>query len=79
MSDKKIIELFKSGDFTIIYWDNDEPTLYRGKWDKDKEFKKDDYKEMNKHVIDLQEYHSSYLPVIVELLVKALGGKSDSI
>lgn len=79
MSNKKLIELFKTGDFTIIYWDNEEPTIYKGKWDFYKEFEKDHYEKMNKNKIELNDYSEGYCPRIVELLVKALGGKSDSI
>lgn len=32
MSEKEIIELLKSGNFTIIYWDNQSPSLYKGKY-----------------------------------------------
>jgi hypothetical protein len=78
---KKILELLKSGNFTIVYWDNDSPTLYKGKWNINKEYEKDDYEEMNKNIVEeLDDYcEYGYCPGIVALLVKALGGKSDSI
>ena len=80
MSNNKLVELFKTGDFTIIYWDSSSPTIYKGKWNYNKEFEKDDYKEMNKHEVKMDEdWDSGYLPTIVELLTRALGGKSDSI
>ena len=79
MSDKKLIELFKSGNFTIIYWDNQAPSVYKGKWNYNKECEKDDYKEMTKAEIEFNDYEYGYCPKIVELLTKALGGKSDSV
>jgi hypothetical protein len=80
MKEKKLIELFKSGDFTIIYWDSGEPTIYQGKWSKEKEFKRDDYETLNKAQIEFPMYNmNGYCPDIVTLLTKALGGKSDSI
>lgn len=78
-SEEKIIEILKSGDFTIIYWDNGEATLYQKKWDKAEEFERDDYATMEKFRIFYSDWTSGYCPAIVELLVKALGGKSDSI
>lgn len=76
---KGIKKLLKSGKFTIIYWDSGEPTLYRGHWDRDKEYDRDEYEEMNKHVIELDGYDDGYLPEIVALLTEALGGVADSI
>ena len=77
---KELIKLFKSGDFTIIYWDNGAPTIYKGKWNIDEECEKDDYKEMNKHEFDIDMYNmNGYVPDIVDWLAEALGGKSNSI
>jgi len=79
MSDQQLIELFKSGNFTIVYWDNTVPSIYKGKWDINQESEKDDYEEMNKHEVDFNDWGDGYCPKIVELLAEALGGKSDSI
>jgi len=80
MTEKKLINILRSGDFTIIYWDREQPTIYKGKWDFNKEFEKDDYAEMNKHEIEFDFYNlNGYVPDIVTLLVKALKGKVDSI
>lgn len=82
MKKEDIIKLLKSGDFTIIYWDSDEATLYQKKWDKDEEFERDDYETMNKFIVNYIDYTGltrGYCPTIVELLTEALGGKSDSI
>lgn len=79
MNRKQIIKLLKSGNFTIIYWDNDEATLYKGKWDYNKEYEKDDYGKMNKNEVKLEIEMDGYLPEIVKLLSEALGGKTDSI
>lgn len=77
--EKKLIELFKSGDFTIIYWDSQDPTIYRGKWDRSKEYERDEYEIMNKAEVETNFYDMGYVPDIVALLAKALGGKTDSI
>lgn len=80
MSKKKLLELFRSGDFTIIYWDKEEPTLYQGKWDINKESKRDEYETMNKSQIVYPMYNMrGYCPDIVALLGEALKGKTDSI
>lgn len=79
MEKEKIIELLKSGDFTIIYWDSCEPTLYSKKWNKDEEYKRDEYETMNKFIVEIPDYSDGYLPSIVSLLARALGGKTDSI
>lgn len=79
MKEEEIIKLLKSGDFTIIYWDSGEATLYEKKWDKEKEFDRDDYETMNKFEVKLSNFENGYCPVIVELLAKALGGVADSI
>lgn len=77
---EKILKLLKSGDFTIVYWDSGEATLYSKKWDKEEEYARDEYETMNKFIVfeDNQSW-SGYCPKIVELLTEALGGKSDSI
>ena len=77
---KKIIELLQSGDFTIIYWDSQEPTLYKGKWNKEKEYDRDEYETMNKSEVKIPwEGEIGYAPSIVALLTKALKGNIDSI
>lgn len=74
------ISLLRTGNFTIIYWDSGEPTFYKGKWDKDKEYDKDEYETMEKSRIDIDQYNmDGYLPDCVKWLVMALGGLSDSI
>jgi len=80
ISKKKLIELFRSGDFTIVYWDSGEPTIYRGKWNYNKEFERDDYETMNKAIVKYPMYYmGGYVPDIVALLAEALKGKTDSI
>ncbi len=81
MKEKEIIELLKSGNFTIVYWDRDDPTLYKGKWNYNKEFENDDYALMNKSIVELDShmFEDGYVPHIVYLLSKALKGKTDSI
>lgn len=73
MKDKEIIELMKTGEFTLAYHDNGSCSLYKGKFSFD-----DD----NDEVESLHEFDcdfEGYLPKEVALLVKSLGGKSESI
>lgn len=79
MTQEKIIEMLKSGDFTIIYWDNEEPTLYQKRWDRHEEYERDEYATMNKFEVVFGATNNGYVPTIVELLTEALGGKADSI
>ncbi|MCP6727315.1 MAG: hypothetical protein KJI69_04900 [Patescibacteria group bacterium] len=80
MKHEDLIKLFKSGNFTIVYWDNESPSIYKGKWDINEEYEKDDYKEMEKHEISIDMYdNDGYIPDIVAWLTEALGGKSDTI
>lgn len=80
MKKQELIKLFKSGNFTIVYWDNEEPTVYKGKWDIDKEYKKDEYKKMDKNIVEIDLYdEDGYVPAIVVLLTESLGGITNSI
>ena len=71
MKEKQIIDLLKSGNFTIAYHDSEYCCLYKGK------LKYEDLPE-DGEVAEFDDVNG-YIPDIVELLVKALGGKSDSI
>ena len=67
----QIMELLKSGDFTIAYHDRGDCSLYKGKYD---------YKSLpKKSVAEFCGDHNGYCPEIVEILSKALGGATDSI
>lgn len=79
MTTQQILTLLRTGDFTIVYWDNGYATLYKGKWDIHKEYMKDDYKTMNKSVVAEFDGSLGYCPDIVHLLATALRGKTDSI
>lgn len=72
MKEADIIKLLKTGNFTIAYHDNESPSLYEGKWK---------YEQLeSKNEIDTNDYgRHGYCPHIIYLLVKALGGKTDSI
>ena len=71
---KKVIELLRSGNFTIIYHDNQCCSLYKG------HVKIDDIEEDAKTEFEFDDLgQDGYLPSVVQALVKALGGKSDSI
>lgn len=74
MKEKQIIEALKTGNFSIIYTDNGSCTIYEGKVSTNTNWEKKNPKEIVS--IDCDSY--GYLPKEVELLVKALGGNSDS-
>jgi hypothetical protein len=68
---KEIIDLFKSGDFTIVYHDRGYCRVYKGKHS---------YEELPKASTGFDDSESfGYCPDIVTLLAEALGGKTDSI
>jgi hypothetical protein len=71
MKENKIVELLRSGDFTIAYHDNGYACLYKGKFDYDSLPKKE--------LSDFDGGDIGYAPNVVVLLVAALGGKIDSI
>jgi hypothetical protein len=72
MTTNKVIEIMRTGDFTIAYHDNDGGCFYKGK------YKYEDLPEEADYEFDLYG-QSSYLPEAVELLTRALGGKSNSV
>jgi hypothetical protein len=72
IGEEYIMKLLRSGNFTLITWDNGEYTLYEGVYDIDEI--DDDTPE-----VDFVDFYAGYMPKIVELMAKALGGKADSI
>lgn len=72
MTTVKIIELLKSGDFTIAYHDHGHCCLYKGRHE---------YESLP--IKEVAEFYDTdgdgYLPQIVYLLAKALGGASETI
>ena len=68
-----ILDLLRSGDFTITYHDNQSPSLYRKKWEYE------DLDGAEEIEFKLDNYDYGYCPAIVGLLVEALNGKSDSV
>jgi len=80
MTEKELVSLLRTGNFTIVYWDHDEPTFYKGKWNIDKEYEKDERAEMEQSVIDIAQYNTTgYLPDVVRWLTMALKGNADTI
>lgn len=75
---QQILNLLKSGNFTILYHDNGMCCLYPGKIKYDEA---DDG--LNNGVKAMAEFNHTndigYTPYIVAMLAKALGGKVDSI
>lgn len=77
MKEKEIIEILKSGNFTIYYHDNGESVIYKGKYtmsflEKLQDDKFDKFEDENK-IFDSSS--DGYYTQDLELLVKALGGK----
>lgn len=71
MTKKKVIEILKSGDFTIAYHDSDYCDIYMGKHN---------YEDLpEKPIKECEDKYIGYIPEVVELLVKALGGKVESV
>lgn len=75
MTKKKIIELLKSGKFTIRYDDNQSCVLVPGRHNSYEASSKDECK----NDIEFDGWSDGYVPVEVEYLVEALGGKVVSI
>lgn len=72
---KEIVELFKSGKFTIVTHDRGEYTIYKKHYeDYDKLPSKGNYL-----VVDGNMGDKGYFPAIVCYLVEALGGKTESV
>lgn len=76
---EQIVEMLKSGDFTIFYNNNEAPTLYQKRWDMEEECERDEYETLNKFEVEFSDFNSGYCPEIVRLLTEALGGLSGSI
>jgi hypothetical protein len=72
MKANKVVEIMRTGDFTIAYHDNDGGCFYKGK------HKYEDLPDDADYDFDVYG-QSGYLPEAVELLVRALGGKSESV
>jgi hypothetical protein len=73
MTDNQIINLFISGNFTIVFHNRGSCCLYKGKHKYEKLPEKEDAS------FDMSDGHNGYAPEIMVLLVKALNGKIDSI
>lgn len=79
MSDKKLIEILKSGNFTVRYDDNGSGTIIEGRFNE----YEDTYNERTgKNLGRSTEFGGQgggYAPEEVEWLVEALGGKVVSV
>ncbi len=72
LNNKQIVELLKSGDFTIAYHDNECASLYIGKHQYD-DLKEEDEVSLSNCIED------GYIPLEVNLLVQALKGQVQTI
>jgi hypothetical protein len=73
---KQIIELLKSGNFSIITWDNDLYSLYEGRNINIQNF--DD--KCRKEVYEFESSErDGYCDLIVTVMAEALGGNTSSI
>jgi len=70
MDRKKVIDLLKTGNFTIAYHDNGDCRIYKGH---------KTYEECEKEIYSPEENYDGYTPEIVEMLVRALQGEVESI
>lgn len=73
MKDKEILELMRSGNFTIAFHDYSRGSFYKGRHEYE------DLPEKEEFEFDLHDGFKGYAPEIMILLVKALKGKIDSI
>jgi len=72
--DERILNLIKSGNFTVITWDNGQYSFYEGKQTVDTVSDKD-----LEAFIEFDCEEDGYMPDAVALLIKALGGNWGSI
>ena len=72
MKEAKITELLKSGNFTLAYHDNGYCCLYKGKLAYDK-------LPEDGELASYDDNTEGYIPDEVSALVKALGGKVETI
>ena len=80
MKKKDLLDLFKSGNFTIITWDNGDYSVYKGRFKRENMKTDGDGEYINQPIFeDCGTYVNGYMPEIVALLCQALGGKTDSI
>lgn len=75
MNKKQIIKLLKSGNFTLRYDDNGAGCLLAGKYKKYEDTYDYELGENNSESLDFGGNGEGYIPVEVEWLVEALGGK----
>lgn len=68
----EIIELFKTGDFTIAYHDHGYACIYKGKFEYENLPEKENYSMDN-------SFAEGYAPAVVILLTAALYGECNSI
>ena len=79
MINNKLIELLKTGNFTVIYDDNGSGRIHKGHGEY-VDFYDEDKEEYVDFVDSFDEtLGHGYIPTIVCDLIKALGGKFDSI
>jgi hypothetical protein len=69
-TEKEIVQLLKSGDFTIAYHDNGYACLYKGRME---------YEDLPEGELYVFGDTHGYTPEVVMLLIRALGGSSQSI
>lgn len=78
----RVIELFKTGNFSIHFHDSAYGSVYEGRYEYDELNDEDcEPKPEIKEVYEFNEYtnREGYLLDIINLLVTALGGKAGSI
>lgn len=71
MTQKQVIEVMKTGNFTIAYHDNSDAHFYKGKFSYDRLPDEADY--------TFGSNYAGYMSEEVYCLIQALKGKGDSI
>lgn len=77
MTERSIIKLLRSGNFTLIGQDSDRIDLHKGHINYGEIIDEDG--DVNSEEVEYEDIEVGYIPGIVVLLVKALGGNVDSI
>lgn len=75
MNKKQIIKLLRSGNFTLRYDDNGAGCLLVGKYKEYEDTYDYELGENNSESLDFGGHGEGYIPIEVEWLVEALGGR----
>jgi len=77
--DDQVLAILRSGNFTVICWDNDQYSFYEGKQTAHTVQEEGVNGRLEPFIEFDQGESDGYLPSAVALLIQALGGEGDSI